>query len=346
MINLQNDYCGIAHPKVLEKLLANQNETYIGYGKDEKTAEAIKLIKNKFNAKSSYITFLAGGTITNKIAIAHFLKPYEAVICATTGHINVHETGAIEETGHKILTINSYDGKIKKDEIVKIYNMHTDEHMVKPKMVYISNPTEYGTLYTLLELKGIYEVCQKLGLYLYLDGARLGVSLTADTNDISPSDYVLYTDAFYIGGVKNGLLMGEALVINNKALQKDIRYAIKQNGALSAKGFVNGLQFCALFEDDLFFEIARYINVMASLLVEGLKKLKVSFFIPPQTNQIFINLPHNVVESLKTKIKFTIWEENPTFSIVRLVTHYLLNEDLINEALLMIEEALKNNENR
>lgn len=341
MINLKNDYCGIAHPKILEKLKENNQQTYIGYGLDDASNRAVAIIKNKFQCDASDIHLLVGGTITNKIVIGHSLKPYEAVICASSGHINVHETGAIEQTGHKVLTIPSYDGKIKGEDVIKIYQEHTDEHMVKPKMVYISNPTEYGTLYTKDELIKLYDICQALHLYLYLDGARLGVALTALTNDIKPCDYTQYTDAFYIGGTKNGLLMGEALVINNSQLKTDLRYAIKHYGGLLAKGFVNGLQFEALFEDDLFFEIGSYVNHLGKLLIDGLNKLGVDYFIKPETNQIFVTFDNQVVEKLSQTLLFEKWIIQDTKTTIRLITHYMLTEDMIQEALLVIKDAIK-----
>ena len=220
MINLRNDYCGICHKKVLEKLNKYANDDFLGYGLDDHSLKAKELIKKELGRDDVDIHFLVGGTVTNKVLISHILRPYEAVICPDTGHINVHETGTIEQSGHKIIATLNKDGKITKDDILEVLRLHTDEHMVKPKMVYISNSTEYGTVYTYNELKSLKEVCKKLGLYLYMDGARLGVALTSKYTDLKKEDLKDLVDAFYIGGTKNGAMIGEALVILNDELMR------------------------------------------------------------------------------------------------------------------------------
>ena len=339
MLNFKNDYCNLCHKEVFEYLQKYQNETFVGYGTDEITKKAKEQIKETFKLENADVHFLIGGTSTNKIMIAHALKPYEAVISATSGHINVHETGAIEETGHKVLTVPEYMGKIKPEDIEKIYITHTDEHMVKPKMVYISNSTEYGTVYTYNELKSLNEVCKKLGLYLYMDGARLGVALTSKYTDLKKEDLKDLVDAFYIGGTKNGAMIGEALVILNDELKKEFRYSIKHYGGMLAKGFLIGLEYIALFENNLYFDIAKYQNELSELLVEKLKEENVEFLMETQSNQNFITLSNNSVEKLKENVYFEIWEPGLNKTSIRLVTHYMLTKDDILNVVKLIKEA-------
>lgn len=341
MINLNNDYCGLAHPKIMEKLNNNLNNTYNGYGLDEVTNEAKNKIKKRFNAPKADVHFLCGGTLTNKIMIAHSLKPYEAIISASSGHINTHETGAIEANGHKIITIKENFGKINPNDIEKICTLHHDEHMVKPKLVYISNPTEYGTIYTKEELKNLFKICQKEDLYLYLDGARLACALTARNNDIKIEDYAKYTDAFYLGGQKDGLLFGEALVVINPKLQTDLRYTIKQYGGLYAKGFVLGLQFLAFLENDLFLENGLYQNNLMKTLVNGLIKLepKIKIKYPPETNQLFLEIPNHLLKPLEKNLIFTIWEQNENHTLIRLITSLWLKETDIKEVIKIFQNA-------
>lgn len=337
MIYLRNDYCGICHTKILETLNENINSVYNGYGLDENSKTAEELIIKKIGSPLSKVHFLTGGTSCNKIFIAHALKPYEAVIAADSGHINVHETGAIEGTGHKIIAVKNKNGKIIKEDIVNVIKTHTDEHMVKPKMVYISFPTEYGTLYSLEELKRIKEVCDENDLYLYIDGARLGSGLSAYNNDITMNDLAKYSDAFYIGGTKNGLLFGEAIVINNVLLQKDFRYSIKHFGGMLAKGFVTGLMFEKLFTDDLLLEIGRKQNKLAKLITERLQKLDVKLLIETETNQVFPIFKTDIIEKLKEEISFEIWEKGEEETVIRFVSHYMLTEDDVNK----LERILK-----
>ena len=272
---------------------------------------------------------MTGGTSTNKIVISHLLKPYEAVFSAVTGHIEVHETGAIEQTGHKVITIPTENGKISASEIEKTYNHFTDEHMVKPKMVYLSNATETGMIYQKKELKEIYETCQRLNLYLYIDGARLGVALTSEHNDLTLDDMVTYTDIFYIGGTKNGALLGEAVITKHKEIDESFRYSMKQQGGLLAKGFLVGIQFEGLFTDNLFYEIGRHANMMSKYLIQELKKVGLSFK-ESDTNQQFITLPSDVVTHLNEKYTFEIWNDFGSTKMIRLVTTYRTTYDEIN----------------
>ncbi len=340
MINLRNDYCAIAHPKILSELQKHQNETFVGYGLDEYSKMAEDVIKQEIGNKDISVYFTAGGTSTNKIVIDHFLKHYEAVICCDTGHINVHETGAIEANGNKVLTVPNHLGKITPNQIEKVLINHPDFHMVKPKMVYISNSTEYGTVYTLEELTAISNICKKNNLYFYIDGARLGTALTSKVCNYTIKDLAKLCDAFYIGGTKNGLMFGEALIVNNQVLNQEIRYSIKNNGGLLAKGFITGLMFKTLFTDNLFYEIAGKQNELAELLEVNLKALGIKCLMERHTNQIFPIFTIEQFEKIKNEIMFEIWEQNENNIIVRFVTHFLLSIDDIIDAVNIIKKAL------
>jgi threonine aldolase len=261
----------------------------------------------------------------------------------TSGHINVHETGAIEACGHKLLTVKGTDGKITPQEIHELFRVHCDEHMVMPKMVYLSDSTEIGTIYTKKELTAISKTCKDLGLYLYLDGARLGVALTAKENDLMLNDIASLTDVFYIGGTKNGALIGEAVVIINPDLKEDFRFSIKQNGGLLAKGFLTGIQFEALFTDDLFFKLAQHANDTASALKEGLKALKVEFASNSPTNQQFIILDNDIITELEKHYLFETWEKNDDKSSIRLVTSWATDMNEVRMFLAFLKGLLGNN---
>lgn len=340
MINLKNDYCGIAHKKVLEKLLSYQNESFNSYGLDDVSIHAKELIKAKLKNNNVDIHFLVGGTIANKTVIHHCLKTYEAVICCDTGHINVHETGAIEATGHKVITVPNVNGKITPSGIRSAYYLHTDEHMVKPKMVYISNATETGTVYTKKELEEIRSVCDELDLLFYMDGARLGCALTSPKSDLSLEDIPNLVDVFYIGGTKNGLMLGEAVVIINEEIKKDFRFMIKHLGAMYSKGFVAGINFEALFEDDLFLEIAQKENEQAQKLYSELLNLGVKFDIVPETNQIFPTFKTSVVEKLKEEISFEVWGTSGDETTIRFVTSYMTKDEDILKTIEIIKEII------
>lgn len=340
MINLRNDYSCIADKKILERMLVLQDEVNIGYGLDEHSKKAEQLILKHIKSNDSKVYFLSGGTITNKVFISHVLRPYEAVIALDSAHISCHETGTIEQSGHKIINVKHSNGKIKVSDIKEVINVHKDEHMVKPKLVYITNSTEFGTIYTKKELIEIYDFCKENDLYLYLDGARLGVALCAVNNDISLEDLGKYTDAFYIGGTKNGAILGEALVINNKHLQKDFRYSIKHFGGMYAKGFVSGIQFEVLFEDNLFFNIASKQNNLAYKLRNELIKLGVEFEIDSDTNQLFPIFKKEVVKKLENEIMFEYWTEFSDKQTIRFVTNFTLEEKDIVKAIEIIRDAL------
>lgn len=338
MINLLNDYNKIAHKNILEALIKYQDQPFVGYGKDDISANAVKLIKKELNNDSVDIHFIVGGTLTNKVAFSSMLKNYEAVICCDSAHINVHETGAIEETGHKLLVTPNKNGKVDPIEVKKIYLKHVDEHMVKPRVVYISNSTEFGTIYNKEELIALSNVCKELGLYLYLDGARLSTALTSKYNDLTMEDICKYTDMFYIGGAKIGLMFGEALVVVNDGLKQDFRYLIKNQGAMLSKGFLCGIQFETLFTNNLFYEIGKKENELAYILTNELTKLGIKLYCDTETNQIFSVISKQLYEYIKTKILFEVWEDLVDEIVIRFVTGFDTTMEDINKALQVIKE--------
>lgn len=330
MYSFKNDYSEGAHPRLLNALMEVNMEQLEGYGEDQYTLKAVELIKQKINREDIDIHLFPGGTQTNLTAISAFLRPHEAAIAANTGHILVHETGAIEATGHKVISIEVKDGKINPNHVKLALENHTDEHMVKPKLVYISNPTEIGSIYTKEELEQLSKFCRENKLYLYVDGARLGSALCSDENDIELSDLGNLVDCFYIGGTKNGALMGEALVICNDLLKEDFRFHIKQKGALLAKGRLLGVQFLELFKDDLFFDLAYHANKMAKLLREGIDNEGYKFLTKSSSNQIFPILPNQIIEELQKNYSFYIWQKiDEQNSAIRLVTSWATNEEKV-----------------
>ena len=323
MFNFTNDYSEGAHPKILNALLATNLEQAEGYGEDCFSAEAISLIQQHIGRTDIDVHLLTGGTQTNLTALSAFLRPHEAAIAAHTGHILVHETGAIEATGHKILSLATTDGKIAPADIQAVLDSHTDEHMVKPKLVYISNPTEIGTIYTKPELEVLSSFCRQRDLYLYIDGARLGSALCVKESGLCLADLGRLADAFYIGGTKNGALLGEALVICTEAIKPEFRFHMKQKGALLAKGRVLGLQFRELFQDNLYFQLAQHANDMASLLRQAIQDAGFAFLTQSPTNQIFPILPHWLIEKLQQNYAFYIWSKvDAEHSAIRLVTSW------------------------
>ena len=341
MYSFKNDYSEGAHPRILETLLRTNMEQEEGYGLDRYSKEAIELLKEKIMNKDVDIHLLQGGTQTNLIAISAFLKSYEAAIAANTGHILVHETGAIEATGHKVISIPSNDGKINSKDIEKVLNEHVNEHMVKPKLVYISNPTEIGTIYKKEELKELSDTCKKNNLILYVDGARLGSALMSPTNDLTLSDLSTLTDAFYIGATKNGALMGEALIISNENLKDEFRFYIKQRGGLMAKGRILGIQFLELFKDNLYFELADHANKMAEIINTSIKECGLDVLISSNTNQIFPIVPNDLLTKLEEKYKFTLWEKiDEKKSVIRIVTSWATKEEMARELAKDLKELI------
>lgn len=323
MYSFMNDYSEGAHPRILELLTKSNYEQNTGYGEDIHSKKAKDYIKKHLKKDNVDIHFIPGGTQTNLLVISSFLRPHQCIIAAETGHVNVHETGAIEATGHKVVTVPSKDGKVTPSAIEQVLNYHSDEHMVQPKMVYISNSTELGTIYKKEELTALHQLCKSKGLLLFLDGARIGSALTSKPNNLELSDIADSVDVFYIGGTKNGALLGEALVICNKELKEDFRYLIKQRGALMAKGFVAGIQFEALFQDNLFFELGAHANEMANKIALVLKECGYSFYAEPYTNQLFPILPNPLLEKLSKEFLYSVQTKvDDQNTVVRFVTSW------------------------
>ncbi len=332
MYSFKNDYSEGAHPKILEALARASREQSDNYGYDRHSIHAAELIRKEMGGCDADVHFLEGGTQTNMVAISSFLRPHEAAIAAATGHINVHETGAIEATGHKVVTAASGNGKLTPELVKSVLDTHPNEHMVKPRLVYISDSTEVGTIYTKAELTDLSKYCKDNGLYLYLDGARLGSALTALGNDVTLKDLAELTDAFYIGGTKNGALLGEALVICNPGLKEDFRYLLKQNGAMLAKGMVLGVQFEELFQNNLYFELAAHANQLAEQLKQAISAAGFDFLATSPTNQLFPVFPDSLVEKLRQTYDFEVWEKlNDSTAAIRLVTSWATPESAVKD---------------
>lgn len=343
-IYFECDYHEGAHDKVMKRLLETNLEQTMGYGEDPFCEEARRTIRKLCGKEDLAVHFLVGGTQTNLTVIAAALRPHQGVIAADCGHINVHETGAIESCGHKVLALPSVNGKITAGQVETYCRAHirddSFEHMVQPGMVYISSPTEYGTVYHREELEDLSRVCREYGLYLFLDGARLGYGLTARENDLDMETIAGLCDAFYIGGTKCGALFGEAVVITSKELQKDFRYIMKQKGGMLAKGRLLGIQFQALLEDGLYFEIASHANRLADRIREACKTAGYSFFVETQTNQIFVNLPEEKLEELEKKYVFAHWQKtDEQYMGVRICTSWATREEDVEK---LIQDLLKN----
>lgn len=307
MISFRNDYSEGAHPKVLEALSRSNFDTTCGYSMDKYCAQAADTVRKLTACPDADVHFLTGGTLANTIVISRALRPWEGVIAAETGHINVHETGSIESAGHKVCSIPTPDGKLTPQlvrEVMRIHVNGTDEHMVKPGMVYISDATELGTIYKKEELSALHDVCREFGLYLFLDGARLPAALVAAGNDLDITDFGKYCDAFYIGGTKNGLLFGEAVVITNDDLKANFRNMIKQRGGMFAKGFLFGVQFGAYFEDGLWLKMAQHAVMQAQRIAKAAVEKGYTLYADSPTNQVFIVLSHEKIAELEKDFSF------------------------------------------
>lgn len=310
MYSFKDDYSEGCHPNILRRLQESNTVQREGYGDDTYSIAAKKQLKKLLQNPDAAIHFVSGGTQANLIVISSLLKPYEAVIAAATGHINVHEAGAIEATGHKVCAVETTDGKLTAAHIQQVLDTHQDPpHMVKPKLVYISNATEVGTVYNLAELKALYCFCQQRDLLLFVDGARLGAALCALQQTLQLADMKNLCDVFYIGGTKNGALLGEAIVLNNKKLYPDFAYNLKQKGALMAKGSVLGIQFFELFKDGLFFEMATHANTQALNLAEIIEQSGYKLLLPPLSNQIFPIFPDHLADFIQKKYKCYTWKK-------------------------------------
>lgn len=343
MYSFSCDYSEGAHPKVLEKLIQTNLEQAAGYGEDAYCKKAAQLIKDRCQRQDADVHFLVGGTQTNFTFISAVLRPHQGVISANTGHINIHESGAVESTGHKVLALPSCDGKLTAQQIQAAYDDHVNdgnhEHAVQPKLVYISNSTEIGSIYSKAELTAISQTCRKNDLILYIDGARLGYALCAENNDLDLPTLAELCDAFYIGATKNGALFGEALVICNQRLKVDFRYIMKQKGGMLAKGRLLGVQFVALFEDDLYFEIARHANEMAMMIKEACIKKGYNFLTQSTTNQQFPIISNKALEKLKINYEYSFWEKiDNEYSGVRFCTSWATNINIVKQLISEIEK--------
>ena len=339
MIRFECDYTQGAHPLIMERLLETNLEQTCGYGEDDYCKHAAELIKEACANDNIDVHFLVGGTQTNATVISSVLKGYQGAVCADTGHINVHETGAVEATGHKVLALPNIDGKINakmvEDYVSGHYNDVTASHMVQPGMVYISLPTESGTMYSKKEIMDIFDVCRKYDMCFFIDGARLGYGLTSEINDISLNDLCKYSDIFYIGGNKVGALFGEAVIISNDAYKKDFRYNIKRHGGLLAKGRLLGIQFETLFTDDLYFRISKNAIDMAMKLKKAFTDMGYELFADSYTNQQFVYLDDSKAEQLSKKYTFSLWGEYNGKKAYRFCTSWATTntqiEQLIND---------------
>lgn len=332
MISFESDYITGAHPKVLARLIETNTEPLSGYGTDKYCESAREKIKKACECPQAEVHFLVGGTQTNAIVISSVLKEYEGVIAAKTGHVSLHEAGAIEYTGHKVLEIEQKDGKIYpeglKAYLEGFYADENHEHMVFPGMVYISHPTEYGTLYTKKELEKLAEICRVYEIPLYLDGARLAYGLMSRDTDVTLTDIARFCDVFYIGGTKVGAMCGEAVVFTKGNSPKHFMTMIKQKGALLAKGRVLGVQFDTLFTDDLYCEIGRHAIDLAEKLKEVLRKKGYSFYIESPTNQQFVIIEDARLEILKESVAVSFWEKyDDTHTVIRLATGWSTTQE-------------------
>ena len=340
MYSFKNDYCEGAHPSILAALTEHNMTQEEGYGLDSHCLNAARMIRELVGDEDAGVHFISGGTQTNLIAISGFLRPHHACITPATGHVATHETGAIEATGHKLLAVDTADGKLTPEMIAPVLAEHYFEHMVKPAMVYISNPTELGTVYSKKELADLYGYCRAENLLLYADGARLGAALTAEGIDLTLGDMYELTDAFFIGGTKSGALLGEALVLKNADLKQEFRYLVKQRGALLAKGRVLGIQFEALFGDGLYFDLARKANKSAQAIAWALEKAGCGFLIDSPTNQIFPVMENRLIEALSLRFGFYTWARvDCTRSAIRIITSWATPEAAVQEFIAAYKQA-------
>ncbi len=336
--NFTSDYTEGAHPLILKRLSETNFEKTVGYGLDEYSESAREKIRSAIDNEDARVYFLVGGTQTNATVLASVLKPYQGVISAVTGHIACHEAGAVEATGHKVITVPSHDGKIKASVLEECFTAYyrdeTREHTVMPGAVYISHPTEYGTLYTLAELEDISKICKKYGAVFFLDGARLGYGLMGVGADVTLPDIARLTDVFYIGGTKVGALFGEAVVITDPDICPMFFTSVKQHGALLAKGRLLGLQFDTLFTDSLYFEISKNAVQMAAYMKKELSSKGYELHIDSPTNQQFIIIDDAKLEFLRSNVGFSYWERRSDGkNVIRLVTSFATTKEQVDELL-------------
>ena len=343
MLYFNNDYAEGCHQSILDALVNTNMEQTLGYGEDDYCAAAREKIRKACGNDNLAVHFLVGGTQTNLTVIDAALRPHQGALCASSGHIHVHETGAVEATGHKVLALPSTDGKITVRQVEQAVLAHRAdgafEHIVQPKLVYISNPTELGTLYTKQELEELSAVCQKLGLYLFLDGARLGYGLMAKGNDLTMADIARLCDVFYIGGTKVGALFGEAVVIRNPSLAEDFRYIIKQHGGMLAKGRLLGIQFDTLFTDDLYLKISRHAIDMAHQIREIFVSAGYPLLFDSPTNQQYPIMPDSELAEIGKNFGYEYWERvDETHSGVRFCASWATTQENVDA----LREAVNN----
>lgn len=341
MLSFESDYIEGAHEKILQRLIETNMEKLPGYGNDKYCERAKQKIREACKCPQADIYFLVGGTQTNATVIDSVLNQYEGVVAASSGHVSIHEAGAIEFTGHKVIEIPHKYGKIEADTLKKhlqtFYADGSHEHMVFPGMVYISHPTEYGTLYTKDELIGISAVCKEYKIPLYLDGARMGYGLMSKHTDVTLPVIAECCDVFYIGGTKVGALCGEAVVFTKRNTPKHFTTMVKQHGALLAKGRLLGIQFDTLFTDDLYFKISKHALEMAELLKQGFQRKGYSFYLESQTNQQFIVLENEEMEQLQKKVSFSIWEKaDDNHTVVRFATSWATKKEDVEELITLL----------
>jgi len=344
MIRFDSDYVQGTHPRILERLQATNATEYPGYGTDEHVRRAKAYIQAACNMPEADVHLMVGGTAANLTLIASTLRPHQGVISPDTGHISTNETGAIEASGHKVLTVPNTAGKLNAEQIRAVYDTHwakgNREHVVQPGMVFISHPTEVGTVYTLAELEAISAVCREKGLPLMLDGARLGYGLAAIGTDVTLPDIARLCDMFYIGGTKVGALFGEAVVFPNPKLGQEFRYHIKQHGGMLAKGFLLGIQFECLFENGLYFELGRHGVAEAAYLRQGMLDLGIPMQYDTKANQLFPRLPDGLVKTLLQEFTFHPWEKpNETETVIRLCTSWSTKRESVEAFLAAIKRG-------
>ena len=338
MILFNNDYAEGAHPKVMERLLQTNMEQTVGYGEDAYCEAAREKVRKACQAPDADVHFLVGGTQTNMTVISAALRPHQGAVCVQTGHINVHETGAVEATGHKVLALEGTDGKIKASQVHEMWKEHwadgAHEHIVQPKLVYISHPTELGTLYTKQELTDLRAVCDACGMYLFLDGARLAYGLAAEGTDVTLADIAALTDVFYIGGTKSGALFGECVVIKRREIKEDFRYMIKQKGGMLAKGRLLGVQFDTLFDGDLYMEMGRHADRLAMKLKNDLKEKGYRFYIDSITNQQFVIVDNEKLQEIEKNFVVNYEKRlDENHMVIRICTSWATKEENVDKLL-------------
>lgn len=341
MLSFECDYTEGAHERILQRLAEANREHLSGYGSDRYCESAKEKIRRECQCPQAEISFLVGGTQTNAVVIDAMLKSYEGVVAVKTGHVNVHEAGAIEYTGHKVMEIPQHEGKMDAGELeayLESFWGDVDyEHMVFPGMVYISHPTEYGTLYSKKELEELSGVCRKYKIPLYMDGARLGYGLMSKETDVTLPMIAEYCDVFYIGGTKVGALCGEAVVFTKNNMPAHFLTIVKQHGALLAKRWILGLQFDTLFTDGMYYEISRHAIEMAELLKKGFEEKGYPFFIKSPTNQQFIVLENQQMEKIKKEVTYSQWEKiDKTHTVVRFATSWATTEEDVKKLIALI----------